>query len=440
MSAALPDPEGPWVTDLETEDEIRRAVREMLLANIHQGWSSRFETEYTYIQPSPGTYPYQYFWDTCLHVFILTALKEHELATKNILSLFAMQEEDGFVGHMLFWTNPRPAKWSDIFQGKPSPRLLRPHMSALIQPPLVAQAVQRIYDGTGDKTFLHDIVPKLTRYFDWLERNRDLDGDGLLTIISPFESGMDWKPTFDEVVGFPHGVANRRLFRRMVAVDARNFRHRYRIDTLARKNYFLIKEVAFNTIYSQNLTAMADLCDILGDPDASRYRSRARKVMEAMIEQMYDVESAAFYDIYTRSREKIRVVTPTILFPLVIRDMPRDISDAIVERHVFREEEFAAPYPLPSVATNDPSFDPGESEYLWRGPTWVFSNWFVYQCLYYRDYRNEADVLRRTILGLIRRSGFREYYDPFTGEGYGAKDFTWSGLVVDMLNIDGGES
>jgi len=27
-----------------------------------------------------------------------------------------------------------------------------------------------------------------------------------------------------------------------------------------------------------------------------------------------------------------------------------------------------------------------------------------------------------------------------TGEGYGAKEFTWSGLVVDMLNIDGGDS
>ncbi|MDQ3654392.1 MAG: trehalase-like protein [Chloroflexota bacterium] len=422
----------------ETEEEIRQAVRKMLLANTHEGWSDRFQTEYCYIQPSPGTYPYQYFWDTCLHVFILTALDEHGLAMKNMVSLFAMQEDDGFVGHMLFWSNPRPAKWSDIFQGKPSPDLLRPHMSALIQPPLVAQTVQRIHDGTGDRTFLQLIVPKLKRYFAWLERNRDFDGDGLLTIVSPFESGMDWKPTFDEVVGFRHGVANRRLFWRMVGVDARNFLHRYNLDALYRKNYFLVKEVAFNTIYAQNLTAMADLCDILGDADATRYRDRARRVMDAMIEQMYDAESAAFYDIYTRSRQKIRVVTPTILFPLVIRDMPRDISDALVDRHIFTDGEFAAPYPIPSVATNDSSFDPGPSEYLWRGPTWVFSNWFVYQCLYYRDYKEQAELLRQTILKLIRQSGFREYYDPFTGEGYGAQDFTWSGLVVDMLNIDGG--
>jgi hypothetical protein len=32
----------------------------------------------------------------------------------------------------------------------------------------------------------------------------------------------------------------------------------------------------------------------------------------------------------------------------------------------------------------------------------------------------------------VARSGFREYYDPCTGEGFGAREFTWSGLLVDM--------
>jgi len=412
----------------------------MLMVNTHEGWSRKYKTDYCYIQPSPGTYPYQYFWDTCLHVFILTGLGEYDLAKKNMLSLFAMQGADGFVGHMLHWSHPFPAKWTDIFQGKPSVDLLRPHMSALIQPPLVAQTVQRIYEGTQDKRFLQVMMPKLKKYFDWLRTNRDFDGDGLLSIITPFESGMDWKPTFDEVVGFEHGVATRQLFWKVVGVDARNFFHRYKLATLYKKDHFLVKEVGFNTIYAQNLVAMADLCDALDDFDADKYRRLSRKVVEAMIEQMYDGETAAFYDIYTRSRKKIRVLTPTILFPLVIRGLPRDMSEAIIARHLSNEEEFAAPFPVPSVAKNDPSFDPSESEYLWRGPTWVFYNWFIYQCLYYQDYRVEAEVLRETILRLIRQSGFREYYNPLTGEGYGAKEFTWSGLVVDMLNIDGGDS
>lgn len=54
------------------------------------------------------------------------------------------------------------------------------------------------------------------------------------------------------------------------------------------------------------------------------------------------------------------------------------------------------------------------------------------------DRRVVASILRlitnapRTcgsLWGLIERSGFREYYEPFTGQRFGARDFTWSGLL-----------
>jgi hypothetical protein len=45
-----------------------------------------------------------------------------------------------------------------------------------------------------------------------------------------------------------------------------------------------------------------------------------------------------------------------------------------------------------------------------------------------------AERLLTSLKKIIQLSGFREYYNPFTGQGYGAKHFTWSGLVVDMMN------
>ena len=33
---------------------------------------------------------------------------------------------------------------------------------------------------------------------------------------------------------------------------------------------------------------------------------------------------------------------------------------------------------------------------------------------------------------LIENGGFREYYNPYTGEPYGARDFGWSTIVLDM--------
>jgi hypothetical protein len=38
------------------------------------------------------------------------------------------------------------------------------------------------------------------------------------------------------------------------------------------------------------------------------------------------------------------------------------------------------------------------------------------------------------MLRLVRRSGWREYFDPFSGDGYGATGFAWSAaLVIDLL-------
>lgn len=52
--------------------------------------------------------------------------------------------------------------------------------------------------------------------------------------------------------------------------------------------------------------------------------------------------------------------------------------------------------------------------------------------LHKRGFGERADRLRRALWQAIEKSGFREYYDPLTGEGHGARDFTWSALLIDM--------
>src|SRR5689334_17051312 len=169
------------------DDELRRRVRDLLLKNLTEGYSPLLKKHYCFIQPSPRTYPYQFWWDTCFHIFMLCRLGEYELAQRNLRSLFAMQEDDGFVGHMTFWRKLVPTHYSDVLQAKPTFRNWRPHMSALIQPPLVAQALECIYHCTGDDWFLREMLPKLKNYFEWLSRSRDFEGHGLLSIISPVE-------------------------------------------------------------------------------------------------------------------------------------------------------------------------------------------------------------------------------------------------------------
>lgn len=105
------------------------------------------------------------------------------------------------------------------------------------------------------------------------------------------------------------------------------------------------------------------------------------------------------------------VLTPTIFFPLAVDLIPQSLADSVVAAHLDRDDGFKVPWPLPTVRTSDPAFFAGETPFLWRGPTWS---------------------LRKSLWGLVARSGFREYYDPIHGDGLGAKDFTWSGLLIDM--------
>jgi len=47
--------------------------------------------------------------------------------------------------------------------------------------------------------------------------------------------------------------------------------------------------------------------------------------------------------------------------------------------------------------------------------------------------RLDASALRQRTLALCRESGFREHYSSRTGEGSGARDFTWSAaLALDL--------
>ena len=67
----------------------------------------------------------------------------------------------------------------------------------------------------------------------------------------------------------------------------------------------------------------------------------------------------------------------------------------------------------------------------WRGPTWIFSAWFILRGLLRLRYEAEGAHLADRTLALIRQSGFREYFNPMTGEGMGARSFGGSTIALE---------
>ena len=419
------------------EKQLREKIRKLMFDNMIHGHLKGMDVDYGFTQPSPQRYPFQYFWDTCFHVIILVAIGEAEHAKHHLRTLFSMQTSDGFIGNIIYWKKLLPARLTDFFQMKASSifRFHSPHMSNIVQPPIIALAVMRVYEETGDKKFVKEMLPKLKLYYNWLANNRDFDGDHLISIITPFESGMDWKASFDVVTGF-RGKANPWLFLKVVGVDFRNFLHNYNLTKIEKANYFRVKDAGFNSIYAQNLQEMVKLCNIAEDEDEKKYKALVKKVTSSIVKIMYDEQDAAFYDTYGKENKKIKVLTPTIFYPVIINDIPDEIGHEVMNRHFYKSDEFDTPFPIPSLSQNDEAFNPEESLYIWRGPTWIVNNWFMHKYLIRNEHKDKAKKLMESMLKLIEKSGFREYYNPFTGEGYGAKDFTWGGLILDMMNND----
>ena len=69
---------------------------------------------------------------------------------------------------------------------------------------------------------------------------------------------------------------------------------------------------------------------------------------------------------------------------------------------------------------------------LGSNPSWINTNWFLPHALRKHGYLELADAIVAKSHECIERSGFREYYHPYTAEGLGAKDFGWSTLILDM--------
>jgi glycogen debranching enzyme len=90
---------------------------------------------------------------------------------------------------------------------------------------------------------------------------------------------------------------------------------------------------------------------------------------------------------------------------------------------------------VPSVSRRHPAYAPSPAfgKLLWRGPSWINTNWYLARAMRRHGHEAAARRIEDASLELVERSGFREHYHPDTGEGYGAKDFSWSALVLDML-------
>ena len=172
------------------------------------------------------------------------------------------------------------------------------------------------------------------------------------------------------------------------------------------------------------LTVIAMLLAASGATDRTR---------DALVAKCWDEEYGAFFDLSGVAEKPVKVVTISSLMPLILEDLPRPYVERLVNDWVTNPDHFWLPYPLPSVPASDPKFMPGPpGGFIWRGPTWLNTNWFLSHALRRHGYTEIADTIVAKSHECVEKSGYREYYEPYTAEGLGAPNFGWSTLILDF--------
>lgn len=398
---------------------------DQLARNRQRGVCAANGLTYTFVCPSRSHYPFQWFWDSCFHAIALTHI-DLRAAEQELRCLLHGQREDGFMPHMLFWDQQSHQAMAGAYN---LPKLAG-WTSDIIQTPLLATALRRVFEAGGSRPFLEETLPAAVRYYDWLAANRDPDGDGLISILQPDESGLDASPKYDRALGLQEPTeaglraAMDRLFARYEPLRGDD-------AALLALGAFNVEDVLVNSVYADAMRDLAALLREAGETTAAeRFSAAAGRTVEALLTKCWDVEAGVFWDLAGAEEEPQRVLTVSSLMPLLLHDLPGAVTARLVS-HLTDAREFWSPFPVRSVSAREPAYDPGPG-IVWRGPTWLNTNWFLVRALRRHGCATEADAIAAAGRELVLRHGFREYYHPETGAPGGAEGFGWSTLVVDM--------
>jgi hypothetical protein len=406
--------------------------------------------------PSRGLYPHQWSWDSAFiaiglrHVSPLRAQTELE-------TLLAAQWADGRIPHIVFNPSvpldayfPSPDFWRSSTAGRAAGAPRTVQTSGIVQPPVHALAAWLVHLAdpglSRARGFLTRVYPRLAAWHRYLLHRRDLGGGALVSVVHPWEQGMDNSPCWD------------RPLSRVTPAPARSFRradlaHGSPEDRPTDLDYgryvrlaadyrdggyadgpgdFAVEDPAFNALLIASEYALARIAQELGSAASAR-RDRAERLTAALVERLWEPSAGMFLCRDVRAGELIPERGVSGLVPLLLPTLPRELASTLVRTLCGPHFGLGGTTRLvPSYDLLGEAFDPHR---YWRGPAWFNTSWLLERGLRLNGERGRADALRKGMLHTAGASDFAEYVDPYTAQACGATGFGWTAaLTLDLLH------
>jgi len=371
--------------------------------------------------PNAQVYPWQWLWDSCFHSIIWAELGDGERAVRELQSLFAHQDDDGFVPHVIHHGDP--GHHADFWG--------RRGTSSITQPPMyghaIAALVRRGIDVPGE------LVEQARVGLEFLLRTRRRDDDsGLITVVHPWETGADNSPRWDDFCpgGFDLGRWKQAKGDLLATVE------RTPGGAPIGNPAFGVAPIAFNALVVWNALSLFDLrwsTTRSSSDDAVRFRplfEPVRAVARAVTDA-WDPTLLTWVDGGAASGGSGRVRTAEALLGCLATSR-RDHQISAFEQ-IIDPDAYGGAFGVRGVHQGDPLYEPRT---YWRGPTWP-------QLAYLLSQRTRlwggdaADYLVSSTVAGALESGLAEYWDPEDGTGLGAIPQSWTGLALVMVTHPG---
>ncbi|MEW5869601.1 MAG: trehalase family glycosidase [Chloroflexota bacterium] len=336
---------------------------------------------YEAMMPSKVNYVGLWLWDSAMHALAFRHV-DPELARNQIRVMLTCQLPDGMLPDAVY------------DEGIIS-EIDHPIRAEVTKPPILAWMVLKLHETDPNLEFLQEVYVPLVRWNAWWFSMNDDDVDGLAQYNHPYSSGLDNSPLWDE--GMP------------------------------------VESPDLNTYLCVQMGSLALIAEALGmQAEALMWRRRSAAIVRRMIDDFWDPQAGVFRA--THEDQPIQVITPFNLYPLWTGQLPHDIRTRLIE-HLTNPDEFWGDLALPTVARNDPRYDP---DTMWRGPIWANINYFFIEALRQLGEHGLAQELTQKTLDLIiNHPGVYEYYNAETGTPptLAAEAFGWTAAVFIDLAI-----
>nr|WP_252263816.1 alpha-L-rhamnosidase [Paracidobacterium acidisoli] len=259
----------------------------------------------------------------------------------------------------------------------------------------IAATAWELAQATGDHELLETTYRACSRWDGWLMRYRNTRGTGLIEGFCTYDTGMDNCPRW---AGIPPQCPDK---------DAKKCTQ---LSTLPR----LCPDLSA-TVYGARV-ALADMAKALGKPsEADSWTEQAEYIRKLILTKLYVPEDAAFYDLDAQNHfVKVRTCIVTRMCGEHVVD--QKLFDSLWERQIHNPKAFWAPFPLPSVALDDPTFVRPIPHNSWGGAAQALTalragRWFDH----YDRSAEFSYLMDQWCTAILRDMTFRQQIDPLSG-------------------------